>query len=197
MKRVSIFAAALVAAITTLSAQAEVLDAKFFGTVQSETNSGFAIDTPITGEFLFDTGSGKYLSFSIGGESVAASFASTASLTPDMFTALYRAQVSPLDQGGNLNSTFTVDLEALNDRWQSGSAAALLTSADELANNLDTTNSSFGFFTANADGTDIRSLNASLTGLTVTAPVPEPSTWALLAGGLALLGVSRRRRRDC
>lgn len=29
---------------------------------------------------------------------------------------------------------------------------------------------------------------------TVTAPVPEPSTWAMLAGGLALLGFMRRRK---
>lgn len=31
-------------------------------------------------------------------------------------------------------------------------------------------------------------------GVTVAAPVPEPSTWAMLAGGLALLGFMRRRK---
>jgi hypothetical protein len=30
---------------------------------------------------------------------------------------------------------------------------------------------------------------------TLTSPVPEPSTWAMLAGGLALLGLARRRQQ--
>jgi hypothetical protein len=197
MKRVSILAAAFVAAITSLSAHADVLDAKFFGTVQSQNNAGFTIDSPISGEFFYDTDSQKYLSFSIGGQSVAPSFASTASLTPDMFTALYRAQVSPVATGGTLNSTFTLDLEALNAPWSAGSAAQLLMDAGQLASNLDTDNSTFGFFTANADGTGIESVTAALDGLTVTtvAAVPEPSTVALFVGGLGLLGVRRRIRR--
>ena len=198
MKRVSILAAALTAVLTSLSAHADVLDAKFFGTVQTQTNAGFTIDSPISGEFFYDTTSLKYLSFSIGGQSVASGFASTASLTPDLFTALYRAQVSPVESGGNLNSTFTLDLEALNAPWSAGSAAQLLTNASQLASNLDTDNSTFGFFAANADGTGIESVTAALDGITVTTvvAVPEPSTVALFVGGLALLGVRRRIRRD-
>ena len=36
---------------------------------------------------------------------------------------------------------------------------------------------------------------SSIIGLTALAPVPEPSTWALLLGGLAVLPLLRRRRR--
>lgn len=40
-------------------------------------------------------------------------------------------------------------------------------------------------------------LNATVGGLRLTvAPVPEPSTWAALAGGLGLMGLASRRRRD-
>jgi hypothetical protein len=194
MKRLPILAAALAAVATSLSAHADVLDTKFFGTVQSQANAGFTIDSPISGEFLYDTESKKYISFSIGGQSVAEGFSSTASLTPDLFSALYRAQLSPLDSGGNVNSTFTLDLEALDAPWNAGSAVQLLTSVDQLATNLDTENSSFGFFTAKADGTGIESVMAQLAGITVTQvpAVPEPSTWALFVAGIAAFGIRRR-----
>jgi len=76
--------------------------------------------------------------------------------------------------------------------WPSTNAIALLTNASLLAANLDTSISSFGFFTANADGTNVRSLTASL--ISVQA-VPEPASFALCLTGLAMLIVAARMRR--
>lgn len=195
MQRLSTLAAALAAAATALTAHAELIDAKFSGSVQAQTNAGFVLNSPIAGEFIYDTASSEYLSFTVGGQAVAAGFASTAAMTPDLNTALYRAQLSPLLQGGTLNSTFSVDIEALNTPWPSNDAIALLTNTSQLSGNLDTLNSSFGFYTANADGSNIRSVSAVLTGLQASV-VPEPASMALLLAGLAAIGVRQARRRS-
>ncbi len=142
-------AAAVAAIVTSICAHASFIDANFFGTVSSQVNAGFGLNSPITGEFIYDTSSARFLSFTIGGQTIAPGFASTAAITPDLFTALYRAQISPVQQGGTVNSTFTLDLEALNTPWPSNNAVALLSNAGQLATNLDLLNSSFGFFMGN------------------------------------------------
>lgn len=172
-------------------ANAGTIDARFNGTVSDQTNSGFAVGSAIAGEFVYDTNAQRYLSFNVGGLTVAPGYASTASITPDLFTAIYRAQVSPVPGGGS-NSTFIVDLEGIN-RWPSNNAIALLLNASVLATNLDTTFSTFGFFIGDAAGTNIRSLNAALSTIRITA-VPEPGSIALVVIGLTALGVGRARR---
>src|SRR6266851_207111 len=187
-------AAAVAAIVTSICAHASFIDANFFGTVSSQVNAGFGLNSPITGEFIYDTSSARFLSFTIGGQTIAPGFASTAAITPDLFTALYRAQISPVQQGGTVNSTFTLDLEALNTPWPSNNAVALLSNAGQLATNLDLLNSSFGFFMGNADGTNIRSVTSALTRFQVSA-APEPGSLALLLAGAAVLGVQQSRRR--
>jgi hypothetical protein len=181
------------AVLTPLTAHAIPIDITFMGTVQSQIASGFSVNSPISGEFAYDTATGKYTVFTIGGRSVAPGYASSADVTPDMFSAIYQAQLSPVQQGGTLNSTFTLDLEALV-KWPSNDAIALLTTPGVLAANLDKSLSSFGFFTANADGTNVHSLTASLSSIQA---VPEPASLALcLTGLLALALVARARRAN-
>jgi len=194
MQRLSLLALGLAAACATFSANAVVVDANFTGVVQSQTGSGFAVNAPISGSFAYDTGSASFLSFSIGGFGVAPGYASSAVFSADHYGAYYSAQVSPVPLGGTLNSTFTLDLEAGTNPWASGSAIALLSDASQLAGNLDFSASTFSFYTGNADGTQVRSATAGLTGLTVTTPVPEPGTFALLAFGLSGLMLGRAKR---
>ena len=44
-------------------------------------------------------------------------------------------------------------------------------------------------------GRNALSDNTEFLKISLTAPIPEPGTWALLLGGLGLLGVAARRRR--
>ena len=129
MPRLLTLALVAAAAITPLPAHAIPIDVKFMGTVQSQIDSGFAVNSPVSGEFIYDTATAKYTLFTIGDRSVAPGFASSADVTPDLLSAIYQAQLSPVQQGGTLNSTFTVDLEALI-KWPSNDAVALLTNPE-------------------------------------------------------------------
>jgi hypothetical protein len=193
MKTFSAIALAVAALGTTVSAHAVVIDATFTGTVQSQIGTNATLNSPISGEFKYDTVLAAYTMFTIGGQSVAAGFASQADMSPDKYTALYTAQLSPVAVGGDVNSTFSVDLEGIAP-WASSGAVPLLTSA-ELATNLDTTLSTFTYYMANSNGTNLQTLTATLTGITVSA-VPEPSAMALLLAGIAVVGAVARRRQQ-
>ena len=82
-------AAACAALVTTLSANAAAIDAKFIGQVVSQTGTSFAVGSTISGEFVFDTVSNSFTMFQIGGQSSAPGYVSKADITPDQYTALY------------------------------------------------------------------------------------------------------------
>lgn len=193
MKHLLTLAFTAVVFATATPAQAGLIDARFSGTVDSQVNSIYAPGATVTGEFVYDTIAARYLSFVIGGQSVATGYQSSASITPDLYSAIYRAQVSPVSQGGDVNSTFAVDLEGINP-WPSNDAIALLVDAAQLASNLDTTFSTFSYYVGDASGNVLRSLGATLNAIQVTA-VPEPGTVTLLFAGMAALGLGRTRRR--
>lgn len=176
---------------TAGASHASIIDARFSGTVSDQVNTTLAVGAAISGEFFYDTAIRRYLSFTIGGQSAAPGYVSSASVTPDLYSAIYQAQVSPLN-GGSTNSTFFVDLEGI-DPWPSNNAALVLLNTAQLATNLDTAFSTFGFFTGNPDGTSVRSLNAAIAAIQVTA-IPEPGSAALLLIGATALCLRRARR---
>lgn len=181
-------------------AQAAILDARFSGTVISQSGTNSALGSTVSGEFIYNTGTSAYTSFTIAGLSAAPGSASTAALTPDGTDATYRAQISAVQQGGSVNQTFVLDLESLTNFVQPvlpTSAVALLTNASELAT-LDLASnpasqfpSTFGYSLANANGTGVSRLTADLVNLQVF--VPEPASLALLAAACAGLAMRRRR----
>ncbi len=190
MQRITMFlATALTAAISAPPAHADVLDATFSGTVSTQSGTAFVVGAAIGGEFTYDTDTGRFLSFEVGGRAVAPGYASSAAITPDLFSAIYQAQVTPVGQPGASNSTFSLDLESLAG-WPSQDAVALLTDASQLATNLDATSSGFGFYTGSAGGGGVQAVTATLGTLAVTA-VPEPETIAMLLCALGALGLMR------
>lgn len=201
MKR-TLSALAIMALTAVVPMYASVYSVDFTGVVdQSQGSTGDLVGSTITGHFDLDSSSGSFLDFTIAGNSVAAGYSSSAVLVPPYTDALYTAQLSPVSSGGSTNSTFTLDLSSLSSWPTTDNVYTLLTDTTQLSTNLDTINnplstfpSSFGYYTATASGTNVASLNADLTSVSVVTP--EPANLTLL--GCSLLGIAfllRSRRR--
>lgn len=196
----SVLAIAAVAA--AVPAQAALLTVNFTGTVyQTQGATGQALGSIVMGHFDLNTVTGSYLDFSIAGKSVAPGYLSTASIVPAMTDAIYTAQVSPVALGTPSNSSFSLNLSSLSMWPQTDTAYTLLTDKAQLTTNLDTVNnplstfpSTFSYYTANANGTNVVALSANLTTINA-APIPEPASLTLVASSLLGLGFFALRRR--
>jgi hypothetical protein len=185
----SVLAIATLSVLSAAPAHASAIySVSFTGTVyQTQGATGQSVDSTVTGHFDLDSVTGSYLDFMIAGESVAAGYMSFAGIVPALTDAIYTAQLSPVALGTPSNSTFSLDLSSLSTWPSTDTAYTLLTDTIQLTTNLDTiTNplsafpSTFDYYTANADGTNVVALSADLTSITATA-VPEPASLALVA----------------
>jgi hypothetical protein len=193
---------ALTALAATVPAHAAILAVSFTGTVfQAQGATGQAIGSTVMGHFDLNSTTGSYLDFTIGGKSVATGYMSSANIGPALTDAIYMAQLSPVSTGMPSNSTFSLDLSSLTTWPSTDTPYTLLTDPTQLTTNLDTINkpssafpSTFGYYTANSNGTNVVSLTANLTSVNVSASaIPEPASLALVA--FSLLGLVLFARR--
>lgn len=200
--RLRVFAITAPAVLYAVSAHAGVIySVDFTGTVyQTQGATGQSIGSTVAGHFDLDNGTGSFLDFMIAGKSVAPGFVSFASIGPALTDAIYTAQVSPVSSGTSSNSTFSLDLSALSTWPSTDTAYTLLTDTTQLTTNLDTiTNplsafpSTFNYYTADANGSNVVALAADLKSITAAA-TPEPASIALIAPLLLALGFFVRRR---
>jgi hypothetical protein len=200
----SILAISTLAVLSAAPAHADVIySVDFTGTVyQTQGVTGQSVGSTVTGHFDLDSTNASYLDFTIAGKSVAAGYTSFATIGPALTDAIYTAQVSPVSSGMPSDNTFSLDLSSLTTWPSTDTAYTLLTDTTQLANNLDTiTNplsafpSTFNYYMANADGTNVVALAADLTSVTATA-VPEPASLGLVVPLLLGLVLFVRRRAE-
>ena len=199
----SVLAIAALAA-AAIPAHATIYDVSFTGIVdQTQGSTGDSVGSTVTGHFDLDSITQTFFDFTIAGRSVAQGYQSSAAIVPALTDAIYNAQLSPVGLGTPSNSSFTLDLSSLTTWPSTDTAYTLLTDTAQLTTNLDDTisdpslsgfPSTFGYYTANADGTNIVALDADLTSIAVVA-APEPGSLALLASSFLGLLVSVRRAR--
>lgn len=197
MKR-SLLILAVAAFAGGIPAHATVFSVSFTGTVTSvQGTTGESVGNSIAGNLYLSDTTGQFSSFTI--DSKSAPTGSLANNGLSFTDAIYQDQISPVTAGGNVNSTFKLDLSSLT-LWPVGvdTLYTLLTDSTQIPANLDTSGdlftSTFGYYMSDAAGNNVVSLNANLTSLSV-ATVPEPATFALLGSSLLGLGMILRCRR--
>jgi hypothetical protein len=116
--------------------------------------------------------------------------------TPIDITGFSTIELSALVSGTNPNGAFTIDLfntDFTQSRIYSGATTSLTSSLSTITLSFVSQSAAFndiGGFQFGGQGSG-SSLNITFGSI---AAVPEPSTWVLLAGGLAIILLLRRRR---
>lgn len=170
MKLTRLFAGVALAA-AALSANAEDI-VRNFNITLDDNNYTFG-DTFAAGnanKTFLDT-----FNFTIGGSSVVGS-----SLTSRM-TVNRDLNISSFDlySGSNLIAKGTMLSTGLLEQWT-----------------LDAIAPAQGAYSLRVGGRVIGGLGVSFAGDAYVTPVPEPETWVMLVGGLAVLGLAARRRKS-
>lgn len=192
---------ALALAACTLSAapaSAYVIAVNYQATVSfaqgTTANTGLTNGQTVSGMFTFETETSRVLSSMLAGFSAPATGDSTASVTPDRTTGVFRLGTNAI-LPGQPNESVTVGLYALST-FGGTNATSLLTDP-ALPGQVDLSGDPFGstanYLRSDAGAANPTAVYASIQSLRVTS-VAEPASMTVIGMALAGLAMVRRRR---
>jgi choice-of-anchor C domain-containing protein len=195
------------AAVTALFASSAASAAGNGNLISNGDFEAYTVGVASGGYTKVDAGSSAITGWTIGGVSVDLiknSYGSVSGTSVDMLGTPGPGSLSQLFSY-NANTTYTLSFDV--SRNPNGSYTALSVDVNgihhEYVGTSLATTQSFSFTTGNSAGSQLlqfSSVNgdgysgAVLDNVTLTAAVPEPETYAMLLGGLGLMGFMARRR---
>ena len=185
--------------LLTPSAQASLYTTTFSGKVRQEQGSGLAVGGTVTGTFVYDSATGSFASYAVGGFALAQPVGGEDAKVRMVQTvpplADYQAKITAIVPQDTVTTRFQLQLIPASPGGF-GSSDPLAILSDPLLLGLRSSTSYFGFNSTGRFGF-VQSFQTTVDTISTTVstptPVPEPSTMLLL-GSLALgFGIARRR----